>query len=290
MLFFSSSLLAENLSVSCKSYVDDKKTFSKNQGIYFFNIGMCQLPTVTNKKEFDLLAEIFKQSANSGYMPSNYALGMLYENKFYDGSHWLHSHGEMIDLENALKYFKKIAPSSAVAQNKLGEIYLAYANIHSEDRQLGDTQQIENVESVLPDIDKAIFWLNLAAKHGNAAAQGTLADLYFQGIGVPQDFVTAYVWQNISVASQLRFNKRFQKGEIGKQLTESQIENTKKQYDNLTIMQKNEAQAMLKKYSDLYFLAPKKIDEDCSDVQSYIAATFVLKKINEIKKNLNDKN
>ena len=43
------------------------------------------------------------------------------------------------------------------------------------------------------------WWLK-AAEQGDAMAQANLGALYFEGEGVPQDYVTAYAWANIAAA------------------------------------------------------------------------------------------
>jgi TPR repeat protein len=282
IFIFSFTVLAETSPRSCKDYFSNHSTLEKNSGQYFFNIAIRQLPDVKNKKEFNSLVNLLIKSADNGYFPSYYALGMLYEQKFKYGSDWVHSRGEMTDLQNSIKYLEKAASFTSVAEYALGDIYLAYANITDKNMSLNDSSQIKGIENILPDIDKAIYWLTLAAKHGNPQAQGTLSDLYFQGIGLPQDFVMAYVWQNISTASQIRFNKQFQNGEIGKRFAQGCIKDTKKQYNNLTAMQKNEAQIILKKYSSLYFSPPKEIDTACSNIQTSISCTFAIQAIQKL--------
>jgi uncharacterized protein len=43
-------------------------------------------------------------------------------------------------------------------------------------------------------------WLRRAADQGEAAAQTFLGILYWKGDGVPQDYVLAYMWLNLSAA------------------------------------------------------------------------------------------
>ncbi len=130
----------------------------------------------------------------------------------------------------------------------------------------------------------AIYWLEKSAKNGNATAQGTLADLYKQGIGVPQDYVVSYVWSNLSVASQLRFNKKMQTG-IGRGFSEQGKKYRDNLYENLSILQRNEAQRLLHEYSQNYFLNPSKFDLACSAVQSTIALNNAMRSVNNLVKN-----
>jgi len=51
------------------------------------------------------------------------------------------------------------------------------------------------------DVYKVAKWYRLAAKQGNAYAQGYLGDMYDAGQGVPQDYIRAYMWLNIAGAN-----------------------------------------------------------------------------------------
>lgn len=44
----------------------------------------------------------------------------------------------------------------------------------------------------------AAYWLERAANQGLASAQEELAWMYFKGLGVPIDYVAAYMWSNLS--------------------------------------------------------------------------------------------
>jgi hypothetical protein len=41
-------------------------------------------------------------------------------------------------------------------------------------------------------------WYEKAAAQGHALAQNNLAELYFAGLGVPQDYVRAYLWVSLA--------------------------------------------------------------------------------------------
>lgn len=202
----------------------------------------------------------------------------MYDNKFKSGSLWLRSKGKLSDLLKSIENYKKAAENhSVLAENNLGEVYLHSANLTEKYRSNNDSNDIAGVSKILPNLNLAFYWLDRAAKHGNPAAQGTLADLYYRGIGIPQDFVIAYVWQNLSVASQFRYNKTMQDSAIGREHLNNQRLLAKKQYDKLTEMQKDSSQAFLKEYSKLYFKAPTELDEVCQSVQTYISGTLASK-------------
>lgn len=292
VLIFSLPSLAENTQNARKYFFDDSVTLDKKSilqtGAYFSNGILRQLPSIKSKKEFDSLVDVLMKSANNGFVPAYYALGTIYESKFRDGSIWLHSQGTLEDLKNAIKYYKKAAPFTSAAENELGQIYLADENLPNKYKPHNDSDRIKSLVGVLPNIDEAIYWLDRAAKHGHPAAQGTLSDLYLQGIGVPQDFVIAYVWQNLSTASHYRFNKPMQitrKEEWTKAFLSATSKETQTQYSKLTVMQKNEAQNSLREYTKQYFVPPSDLDKFCSVIQLIVFENLNDKILNYIKTN-----
>ena len=44
----------------------------------------------------------------------------------------------------------------------------------------------------------AVSWFQLAAEQGEAGAQFSLAAMYYNGDGVPRDYVLAYAWANLA--------------------------------------------------------------------------------------------
>ena len=51
------------------------------------------------------------------------------------------------------------------------------------------------------DDREAVRWYRLAAEQGDADAQLNLGIMYFNGEGVPQDYVQAHKWFNLAAAS-----------------------------------------------------------------------------------------
>ena len=51
------------------------------------------------------------------------------------------------------------------------------------------------------DEAEAARWYRLAAEQGTAIAQNNLGVMYANGLGVPQDDVTAYMWFNLAAAT-----------------------------------------------------------------------------------------
>jgi TPR repeat protein len=50
------------------------------------------------------------------------------------------------------------------------------------------------------DYGKASEWYQRAAAQGNVSAEGSLGLLYYQGLGVPKDYVLAHMWLNLAAA------------------------------------------------------------------------------------------
>jgi TPR repeat protein len=275
IIFLCGFSLSVNASASCEEIKQDQKILKENPGYYYYRIGLCKFQLIHNQQQFDEVVDTLIKSSRYDYIPSYFALGLLYDNKFKSGSLWLHSKGKLSDLLKSIENYKKAAANhSVLAENNLGEVYLHSANLTEKYRSNNDSNDIAGVSKILPNLNLAFYWLDRAAKHGNPAAQGTLADLYYRGIGIPQDFVIAYVWQNLSVASQFRYNKTMQDSATGRDLLNNQRLLAKKQYNQLTEMQKDSSQAFLKEYSKLYFKAPTELDEVCQSVQTYISGTL----------------
>lgn len=264
-----------NSSLACDKIKNDQKTLKENPGHHYFKIGLCEFEFIKNKQQFDIAVEAFTKSSKYGYIPSYFALGLLYEERFKNGSVWLGSKGEIGDLQKSIEYYKKAADNqSGRAEYSLGKIYLHEANLPEKYRSCNESDDIVDVSQILPNIDSAVYWLELAAKHGYPVAQSTLSDLYLLGIGVPQDFVMAYVWKNLSVASQSRYNRMMQ-DKWSRNYVNSQRLISERQYNNLTTMQKNASQTLLKEYSKLYFKPPTELDESFQEVQNYICKFLI---------------
>ena len=50
------------------------------------------------------------------------------------------------------------------------------------------------------DDAQAVKWYRLAADQGDGSAQSNLSFMYFNGRGVPRDYVPAYMWSNLGAA------------------------------------------------------------------------------------------
>ena len=58
----------------------------------------------------------------------------------------------------------------------------------------------------------AVFWYRKSGDQGHAPAQLALSSAYYEGEGVPKDFVLFYMWRNLAAA---------QGDEIGKKAREA---------------------------------------------------------------------
>jgi len=75
---------------------------------------------------------------------------------------------------------------------------------------------------VKQDYDKAADWFIKAANQGVIEVQFSLAGMYFMGQGVPQDYVEAHKWWNLS-ASLGENDAAAARDEAASQMTPAQI-------------------------------------------------------------------
>lgn|GEM_PF-2565568 len=242
---------------------------------------------INGNQDFQEVVNLLNESIKNDCPFAYFTLATLYLDKFTAGSQFYNTKGVPNDLIIAINNYKKAFEfGSSSAANILGEIYLHYANLNEENRRIQEglyEVKDEDLPINLPDINKAVYWHTKAATMGNPAAQGTLSDLYRQGIGVPQDYVFAYVWQNLATASQLRFNKARQ-NQMGVYMSQGEKEWRDSLYNSLTQEQKNEAQKISKEYAEKYFIEPDSFERICQSIQTAIARMNIEKLIEQQKK------
>ncbi len=260
---------------SCTALENDTTTKENNIGFYYYRLALCKYVNEPIKNEKSLLGiiSLFNKSAQNNYPLANFALGLIYDAKYKMGSKIFGVLGKPDDIKVAIKNYEIAANAgSSKAQNNLGEIYLHEANINNDLKVTDNGKDVKNTEAIikLPDIHKAIYWLQLAAQHGDPAAQGTLADLYRQGIGVVQDYTLAYVWFNLSYTSQTSFNDI-----IYEEITNNTLATMQKERDEvyklLTENQKDQAQELSKEYKKKFFHSPTNFDKACWHAQKFIS-------------------
>ncbi len=262
----------------CQKTVQNQNLLKKLPAQYYLSEGIL----CSESNSFQKTIALLNKSASYNYSPANYALAVYYENKYENGNFLYGSKGQPSDLISAINNYKKVAAEGSVlAENRLGEIYLAEAVLPIEDRAPRD---IANYKApiMLPDIDKAVYWLTKAAQDGDPSAQGTLGELYKQGIGVAQNLVQAYAWQSIAVTSQTRFNPDFTNNAIPGDFLKVNQDERDKLYTKLTAQQKNEAQKLVEQYSVQYIKAPNKLDIFCRNTEKMILLPGILKNLKTI--------
>jgi len=122
--------------------------------------------------DYETAAREFLPLAEDGDHRAMYALGSMYAA----------GHGVPMDLQEALKWFRKAATYGRPdAQYKIGVMY---------DRGLGLKQNYR----------KALHWYGKAAKNGFGLAQYKIGQMYVAGHGVKQNFIKAYAWLKSAIS------------------------------------------------------------------------------------------
>jgi hypothetical protein len=149
-----------------------------------------------NRRAFTLYSPLAEQ----GVAEAQYMIGMMH------GS----GRGTPQDYVKAAEWYRKAAEQEhAVAQSSLGRM-LHFGR-----------------EGVPQDHTEAASWLLKASEQGDWAAQSTLADMYKEGVGVPKDLVSAYMWYDVSVplhpAAGIQEEIVRQRDEMAREMTPDQI-------------------------------------------------------------------
>lgn len=273
--------------IDCTTEDNDIQEINRNPGLAYFRMAVCRFDSINNIESFNKVMQLLKKSAINNYPPSYFALGVFYREKYEHGSQFYGAKGEPDDILQAIKYFKLAAKLGMVsAENCLGELYLNEANISPDMRNNNFDVKSDDAPISIPNIHEAILWLQLASENGQSAAQGTLADLYNQGIGIPQNYLMAYVWSTLSVASQYQFNPHATEAVFYDIIKASKYDRDK-YYQQLTENQKDEANNILNIYKEKYIIKPSPLDSDCQNLQSIICIRNAITLINATAKSLN---
>jgi TPR repeat protein len=95
---------------------------------------------------------------------------------------YLRGKGVPVDFDETMRLYRKAADQGyAIAEVQIGVWYE-----HSEPQNFAE----------------ALKWYRKAADQGNASGQFNLGSLYAEGHGVPQDYVSAYMWLNLAEAQE----------------------------------------------------------------------------------------
>ena len=151
----------------------------------------------------------FRKAADQGHTISQYFMGVMYES----------GRGVPEDQAESVRWFRKAADQGeAGAQFKLGVKYATASGVPLDKKEavrwlrLAADQDDPDAQlflaTVYPDSQptaaelaaQRLGRLREAAGRGIASAQGSLGELYRDGMGVPQDYVLAHMWFNLAAS------------------------------------------------------------------------------------------
>jgi len=129
--------------------------------------------------------------------------------QFNYGAMFVNGTGVKRDYAEAAKWYQLAAASGNVsAQFGLADMYIAG-------------------EGIPQDYEKAGSLYLAAAKQGNSEAQYNIGEMYAAGYGVAQNFISAYLWSDISAQTATVFHRSRtvrNRDQIAQQMTEVQVE------------------------------------------------------------------
>lgn len=212
IVFFSTIILSRS------AFADPKQDFDKALQAY-------------ERKEFTVAIDLFKKSAEAGFIMAQQNLAWMYENGI----------GTDHSYKNAYKWRLKAAERGVVyAQNDLGSMYLygrgvpqnyidatkwfqkaAYSGLAKAQFNLAVMYQFGR--GVPKNTLQAAKWYSKAAIQGEESAQYQLGKLYLKGDGVIKENVFAYMWFNIS-ASQGYTKAIKARDELAMKMSQSDLE------------------------------------------------------------------
>jgi TPR repeat protein len=158
---------------------------------------------VTNKIKGSYL---LKQSANAGNSGAEYLLG----EQFLSGERGDNNYSTV-----AAAWFQRSADHGNVAAiSKLGQLYCDGDGVkkdhpkgmvlYQKAAEQGSNEAALSLgmeyEHFLRDPVQASQWYRRAADRGSEPAQRNLGLMYLKGLGVPRDYVTAYIWLALAAA------------------------------------------------------------------------------------------
>lgn len=121
------------------------------------------------------------------------------------GYMYLHGYGVPKDQVEAQKWLQKSAKQRCLAEIDAETVRRAKGGEPEAQTALGDAYQDAQL------YEEALAWYGLAAVQGNAMAQASLGDMYFQGLGVAQDYAIAAEWLR-KAAEQGNVNAQYNLG------------------------------------------------------------------------------
>ena len=145
----------------------------------------------------------FRVAANQGDARAQYMLGLM------------HAHGLGISVDNteAMKWYRRAAEQGhAKSQYNLGVMHQRGTDLPSVNRPLSVVAETglgvapaPNQQRLGLSYAEAAKWYALAANQGLVEAQYNLGLMHASGGGIPEDYVSAYVWWSVA---KVRGNKQ----------------------------------------------------------------------------------
>lgn len=204
--------------LSSSALADPKQDFEKALKAY-------------DEKGFSIAFDLFKNSAEAGFIMAQQNLAWMYENGI----------GTDQSYKNAYKWRLKAAKRGVLyAQNDLGSMYLygrgvpqnytdavkwfqKAANSGLAKAQFNLAVMHQFGKGVSENTNQAAQWYHKAAIQGEESAQYQLGKLYLKGDGVIKENVFAYMWFNIS-ASQGYTKAIKARDELAMKMSQSDLE------------------------------------------------------------------
>jgi TPR repeat protein len=151
--------------------------------------------------DYETALRLWRPLADQGLADSQNSLGVMYES----------GHGVPQDDAEAVKWYRLAANQGyATAQSNLGIMYNNGQGVPQDYFEAhfwwflaanqDDATAQYNLGLTSQNYAEAVSWYRKAADQGLAPAQYNLGNLYFKGLGVPQDYVRAHMWLNLAAA------------------------------------------------------------------------------------------
>jgi len=147
-----------------------------------------------DNKEYDKAFTYYKTAADQGDVISQYELGEMY--RLGRGTH--------TNADLAVKYYDiAISGGDVMSVEALGKLIKegnikAFESIkfHADSGNIMAYYMMQVYAN--NGMDKAIKWLEMTALNGNVIHQSKLGRMYFEGMGVKQDFPKAFLWSQMA--------------------------------------------------------------------------------------------
>ena len=161
--------------------------------------------------DYSTALRLLRPLAEHGDAHAQFDLGVIYNN----------GRGVLQNFATAYKWF-----SLAAAQGD--QTAAQYRDIVQQSMSSAQTGPLEDGEAAYQrgDYSTALRLLRPLAEHGDAHAEFDLGVIYYNGRGVPQDFVTAEMWFNLAAAqgdqTAAQYRDTVQQGMSSAQVAEAQ--------------------------------------------------------------------